>query len=75
MRPYLEKSFTKIELVEWLRVMALCSNPSTTHRTKLNYAHFNAFPTYKLFCRKAVVIFTPTSSLFVSAFFFIQTQY
>jgi hypothetical protein len=28
-RPYLEKSFTKIGLVEWLKVKALSSSPST----------------------------------------------
>jgi hypothetical protein len=28
LRPYLEKSFTKIGLVEWLKVKALCSSPS-----------------------------------------------
>jgi hypothetical protein len=28
-RPYLEKSFTTIGLVEWLKVKALSSNPST----------------------------------------------
>jgi hypothetical protein len=27
-RPYLEKSFTKIGLVEWLKVKALSSSPS-----------------------------------------------
>jgi hypothetical protein len=31
MRPYLKKPFTKIGLVEWLRVKALSSSPSTTH--------------------------------------------
>jgi hypothetical protein len=30
-RPYLEKRFTKIGLIEWLKVKALSSNPSTTH--------------------------------------------
>jgi hypothetical protein len=29
MRLYVEKPFTKIGLVEWLKVMALSSNPST----------------------------------------------
>jgi hypothetical protein len=28
-RPYLKKTFTKIELVEWLKVKALSSSPST----------------------------------------------
>jgi hypothetical protein len=28
-RPYLKKLFTKIGLVEWLKVKALSSNPST----------------------------------------------
>jgi hypothetical protein len=30
MRPYLEKPFTKIGLVEWLKMKTLSSNPSTT---------------------------------------------
>jgi hypothetical protein len=34
MRPHLEKPFTKIGLVEWLKVMALSSSPSTTHTKK-----------------------------------------
>jgi hypothetical protein len=34
MRPYLENPFTKIGLVEWLKVKALSSNPSTTHTQK-----------------------------------------
>jgi hypothetical protein len=29
-RPYLEKPLTKIRLVEWLKVKALSSSPSTT---------------------------------------------
>jgi hypothetical protein len=28
-RPYLEKPFTKIVLVEWLKIKALSSSPST----------------------------------------------
>jgi hypothetical protein len=32
LRPYLEKPFTKIGLVEWLKVKALSSNPSTTKK-------------------------------------------
>jgi hypothetical protein len=34
MRPYLEKSFTKIGLMEWLKVKALSSNPSTEKTKK-----------------------------------------
>jgi hypothetical protein len=34
MRPYLEKPFTKIELVEWLKVKALSSSPSTAKKKK-----------------------------------------
>jgi hypothetical protein len=34
MRPYLEKSFTKIGLVEWLKVKALSSSPSTAKKKK-----------------------------------------
>jgi hypothetical protein len=33
-RPYLEKPFTEIGLVEWLKVEALSSNSSTTEREK-----------------------------------------
>jgi hypothetical protein len=33
-RPYLEKPFTKIGLVEWLKVKALSSSPSTTKKKK-----------------------------------------
>jgi hypothetical protein len=31
MRPYLEKTFTEIGLVEWFMVKGLSSSPSTTH--------------------------------------------
>jgi hypothetical protein len=31
-RPYLKKPFTKIGLVEWLKVKALSSSPSTTKK-------------------------------------------
>jgi hypothetical protein len=33
-RPYLKKPFTKIELVEWLKVKPLSSSPSTTKKKK-----------------------------------------
>jgi hypothetical protein len=33
-RPYLEKPFTKIGLVEWLKVKALSSSPSTAKKKK-----------------------------------------
>jgi hypothetical protein len=33
-RPYLEKLFTKIGLVEWLKVKALSSSPSTAKKKK-----------------------------------------
>jgi hypothetical protein len=32
MRPYLEKPFTKIGLVEWLKVKVLSSSPSATKK-------------------------------------------
>jgi hypothetical protein len=35
MRPSLEKPFTKIGLVEWLKVKALSSSPSTAKINKL----------------------------------------
>jgi hypothetical protein len=34
MRPYLKKPFTKIALVEWLKVKALNSSPSTEFKKK-----------------------------------------
>jgi hypothetical protein len=34
MRPYFKKPFTKIGLVEWLKVKALSSNLSTTKKKK-----------------------------------------
>jgi hypothetical protein len=34
MRPYLKKPFTKIGLVEWLKVKAPSSNPSTAKKKK-----------------------------------------
>jgi hypothetical protein len=34
MRPYLEKPFTKIGLVEWLKVKGLSSSSSTTKKKK-----------------------------------------
>jgi hypothetical protein len=34
MRPYLKKPFTKIGLVEWLKVKALSSSLSTTKKKK-----------------------------------------
>jgi hypothetical protein len=36
LRPYLEKPFTKIGLVKWLKVKALSSNPSTAKKKKKN---------------------------------------
>jgi hypothetical protein len=32
LRPYLEKPFTKIGLVEWLKVKVLSSDPSTANK-------------------------------------------
>jgi hypothetical protein len=34
LRPYLEKPFTKIGLVEWLKVKALSSNSNTEKKKK-----------------------------------------
>jgi hypothetical protein len=34
-RPYLEKFFTRIGLVEWLEVNALSSSPSTAKKKKV----------------------------------------
>jgi hypothetical protein len=33
-RPYVEKPFTKIGLVEWLKVKALSSSPSTAKQKR-----------------------------------------
>jgi hypothetical protein len=44
LRPYLEKLFTKIGVVEWLKVKALSSSPSTTKirkRKKREITHLN----------------------------------
>jgi hypothetical protein len=35
-RPYLDKPFTKIGLVRWLKVKALSTNLSTTHKKMKN---------------------------------------
>jgi hypothetical protein len=35
-RPYPEKPFTKMGLVEWLKVRALSSSPSTAKKKKIN---------------------------------------
>jgi hypothetical protein len=40
-RPYLEKFFTKIGLMEWLKVKALSSSPSTTKRKKEKKKYLN----------------------------------
>jgi ribosomal protein S21 len=37
MRPYLKKPTTKVGLVEWLKVKALSSNPSTKKKKKKNH--------------------------------------
>jgi hypothetical protein len=37
MRPYLEKPFIKIRLVEWLKVKALSSSPSTAKKKKKKF--------------------------------------
>jgi hypothetical protein len=39
-RPYLKKPFTKIGLVEWLKVKALSSNPSNTKQEYTSIRHF-----------------------------------
>jgi hypothetical protein len=36
MRPYLEKPFTKIGLVEWVKVKTLSSSPSTEKKKKIS---------------------------------------
>jgi ribosomal protein S21 len=40
-RPYLEKPFTKEGLVEWLKVKALSSSPSTEKKKKKK-THYRA---------------------------------
>jgi hypothetical protein len=39
--PYLKKPFTKIGLVEWLKVKALSSSPSSAKKTKANKKCFS----------------------------------
>jgi hypothetical protein len=41
MRPYLKKPFTKIGLVEWLKVKALSSSPSTAQKRKKKKTQLN----------------------------------
>jgi hypothetical protein len=36
-RPYIEKPFTKIGLVEWVKAKALSSSPSTTKKKKTKF--------------------------------------
>jgi hypothetical protein len=43
-RPYVEKPFTKIGLVEWLEVNALCSSLSTTKKKKESLEQRENFP-------------------------------
>jgi hypothetical protein len=40
-RPYLGKPFTKIGLVEWLKVKVLSSSPSTTKKRKRNHTEMS----------------------------------
>jgi hypothetical protein len=40
-RPYLEKPFTKIGLVEWLKVKALSSSPCTAKNKELHFKEVN----------------------------------
>jgi hypothetical protein len=40
MKPYFEKSFTKIGLVVWFKVKALSSNPSTTKNKNKKIVHY-----------------------------------
>jgi hypothetical protein len=36
-KPYLEKPFTKVGLVEWLKMKALSASPSTEKKKKKSY--------------------------------------
>jgi hypothetical protein len=42
MRSYLQKPFTKIGLVEWLKVKVLSSSPST--EKKMGIGNFKTYP-------------------------------
>jgi hypothetical protein len=46
-RPYLKKPLTKIGLVEWLKVKALSSSPSTAKKKK-DTRVFNDYPSINL---------------------------
>jgi hypothetical protein len=50
-RPYVEKPFTKIGLVEWLEVNALCSSLSTTKKKKGKFGTEREFSTYPTICK------------------------
>jgi hypothetical protein len=43
-RPHLEKSFTKIGLVEWLKVKALSSSPTTAKKKNKQEVYKNELP-------------------------------
>jgi hypothetical protein len=43
MRPSLKKPFTKIGLVEWLKVKALSSSPSTTKKKEKDAEFIHVF--------------------------------
>jgi hypothetical protein len=38
-KPYLEKYFTKVGMVEWLKVKSQSSSPSTTKKKKSEAGH------------------------------------
>jgi hypothetical protein len=52
-RPYLEKPFTKIGLVEWLKMKALSSSPSTEKKKR----HRGCFNPHKLEGIKDSILF------------------
>jgi hypothetical protein len=80
-RPYLEKPFTKIGLVEWLKVKAPSSSPSITKRKKkarkikiknvvLIYAHKweNKISLYTYYIRKALKIIPRLAKIWQTSF-------
>jgi hypothetical protein len=55
-RPHLKKPFTKIGLVEWLKVKALSSNPSTAKKKKKKKENISNSPVHQAYIIKVDTI-------------------
>jgi hypothetical protein len=53
-RPYLEKPFTKTELAEWLKAMALSSSSSTTKKNlKIDLSYDRVIPLLEIYSKES----------------------